>query len=465
MKSLFSEYKNTIIKTILICSIVVVALSLTYGLISGSISSFFQKFWKILSPVTIGFVIAYLSNPIVIFFEKRIFKGISKFNVRRLISIIVTFLLIFSFLVFIITMLVPSIATTLQSFWDSYIVNYKNTISVLSERINTFMDNFALFNTTQRLDPEAIIVWIQDKLPWIEDVISGDLSGLIPDDSGNESNFDISSIFSSENIISLLGDVFSIGTSIFTAIKDSFLGIFIAVYMLMSKEKCKAYFRRLLNSIMKPRHVRSVIRFTKLLDNSFGGFIEGQLLDAIVVGILSYIVFILFKMPMPHLLATIIAVTNVIPILGPFLGGIPAAVLVLLSSPGKLILFIVLIIVIQQIDGNIICPHILGDRINVSSLVTIIAIVTMGGLFGIFGMLIGVPIFAVVIQMINNYTLNALRRKGYETSLKHYYVGNPDGIIDNKKHSKSIKISLSTITELIYNIRKLFTKKEQNKEK
>jgi len=362
-------------------------------------------------------------------------------------------------------MLVPSIATTLQSFWDSYIVNYKNTIGVLSERINTFMDSFAFFNTTQRLDPEAIIVWIQDKLPWIEDVISGDLSGLIPGDSSNESDFDISSIFSTENIISLLGDVFSIGTSIFTAIKDSFLGIFIAVYMLMSKEKCKAYFRRLLNSIMKPRHVRSVIRFTKLLDNSFGGFIEGQLLDAIVVGILSYIVFILFKMPMPHLLATIIAVTNVIPILGPFLGGIPAAVLVLLSSPGKLILFIVLIIIIQQIDGNILCPHILGDRINVSSLVTIIAIVTMGGLFGIFGMLIGVPIFAVVIQMINNYTLNALRRKGYETSLKHYYVGNPDGILDNKKHSKSIKISLSTITELLYNIRKLFTKKEHKKEK
>ena len=204
----------------------------------------------------------------------------------------------------------------------------------------------------------------------------------------------------------------------------------------MAKERVKAYTRRLLNSFLKPKKVRAIIRLGKLLDRTFGGFIEGQLIDAGVVGIICYVVFSIFGIPIPHLLATIIAVTNVIPIFGPFIGGIPAAVLVLLTDPNKLILFIVLIIVIQQIDGNIICPHILGDRINISSLATIIAIITMGGLFGIFGMVIGVPVFAVVIHIINTHTMNALRKKGLETSLNHYYVGNLDMISDKKSTSK-----------------------------
>ena len=181
----------------------------------------------------------------------------------------------------------------------------------------------------------------------------------------------------------------------------------------------------------------------------------------------KFIVFNIFGIPIPHLLATIIAVTNVIPIFGPFIGGIPAAFIVLLTQPEKTLLFILLIIVIQQIDGNIICPHIIGDKINISSLTTIIAIITMGGLFGIFGMLIGVPVFAVAVNVIQNHTLNTLRRKGYETSLDHYYVGKSENISDPKVDPNNIFVkaysaltkAFSKIGELIKN---LFTK---NKEK
>lgn len=464
MDKWFSEYKSTIIKTILVVSIIIAGICLIYGLLNGSIAAFFDNFLDIISPIIIGFVIAYLSNPIIIFLEKYIFKWIKKFTIRRLISIIITLLLIVLFLSFIVTMLIPSIIATLQSFWDSYVVEYESSIISLANRINALMDEFSFFDTTQRLDPVALVEWVKEKMPWIEDVVAGDFSVIFPEISSKDSaDFDISNIFASDGMMSLLQYVFSFGTSVINIVKNTVLGIFIAIYMLLSKEKCKAYFRRCLNSFLAPRNVRAIIRFGKLLDRSFGGFIEGQILDAIVVGVVSYVIFNIFAIPIPHLLATIIAVTNVIPIFGPFIGGIPAAFLVLLTAPEKTILFILLILVIQQIDGNVICPHILGDKINISSLATIIAIVTMGGLFGIFGMLIGVPVFAVVIHMINNYTMNALRRKGLETSLKHYYIGDLDNISENKNKSK--KIDMQSLSKLFENVKKLFNNKNNKKEK
>ena len=289
------------------------------------------------------------------------------------------------------------------------------------------LENANLIDETNRLNPETIISWVQTSFPWIDDVAEGDLASILPNVSNSISH----------NISAIFEYVLSFGTSVFNAIKNLVLGIFIAFYMLMAKESCKAYFRRFLNSFLSPKNVRAVIRFGKLADRSFGGFIEGQLLDAIVVGIISFITFSIFGIPVPLLLATIIAVTNVIPIFGPFIGGIPAAFIVLLTSPEKTLLFIVLIVIIQQIDGNIICPHIIGDKINISPLATIIAIITMGGLFGVVGMVIGVPIFSVVIHIINTYTMNALRKKGLRTSIKDYYVGHPEKIEVSK--SKKIK--------------------------
>ena len=425
MSEWISEYKKTLIKTLIITSIVLLSILLIYGFISGNIQSFINSFWEIIAPITIGFIIAYLSNPLVSFFEKRIFKFISKSNIRRLVSILVTFALIILFIGFIFTMLFPSLISTAKSFWETYIVDYESSIKGLANTINSLMDDFKI-SSDKHINPDDFLLWTKTQFPWIEDFASGDFSAILS--SGGA--------LVGPNIETILTYAVSFGSSVFVAIKNIVLGLFIAGYMLMAKERVKAYTRRLLNSFLKPKKVRAIIRLGKLLDRTFGGFIEGQLIDAGVVGIICYVVFSIFGIPIPHLLATIIAVTNVIPIFGPFIGGIPAAVLVLLTDPNKLILFIVLIIVIQQIDGNIICPHILGDRINISSLATIIAIITMGGLFGIFGMVIGVPVFAVVIHIINTHTMNALRKKGLETSLNHYYVGNLDMISDKKSTSK-----------------------------
>lgn len=446
MKEWISTYKKTIISTLIIMTTIVVGILLIYSVITGSFSEAVNGFFETISPITIGFVIAYLSNPIVIFFDKHIFHWIKSSKIKRFFSILCTFLLVLIFIAFLITVLIPSIFSTLSSFWDTYVVHYDTSLISFAERINLLMDDFDFLDTVQRIDPDSLIVWVQERFPWIEDIANGDFSNILPESpdssapgsSNDNSTSSSDDIFSAENIWIIINYAFSFGTSVINFIKNIMLGIFIAFYMLMSKEKWKAMLRRFLNVFLSPKHVRLAIRFGKLLDRSFGGFIEGQLLDAIIVGIMSFIIFNIFGIPIPHLLATIIAITNVIPILGPFLGGVPAAFIVLLTHPEKTILFIVLIIVIQQIDGNIICPHILGDKINISSLTTLIAIITMGGLFGIFGMLIGVPVFAVGVNIIQNYTLNTLRRKGYETSLDHYYVGNTEDISESKSETSNV---------------------------
>ena len=473
MSEWLSTYKKTIISALIVMAIVIIGFFLVFSSINGSFSKFIDDLGKILAPIIIGFIIAYLSNPIVSFFEKKIFVWIPKFTIKRLVSIIITLALIIAFIAFVITMLIPSIVSTLESFWDTYIVNYETSISMLANRINGIMDQFPFLDTVQRLNPVGVIEWVKVQMPWIDDVVAGDFSGILPSSpAGSESNaqtgntqFDFSDLLTSDSLLSIFGYAFSFGSSLFNIIKDLILGIFIAIYMLMAKDRCKAYCRRMLYGFLSPSKARSVIRFGSLLDRSFGGFIEGQLLDAIIVGVVSYIVFSIFGLPIPHLLATIIAVTNVIPVFGPFIGGIPAALLVFLTSPEKTILFVVLIVVIQQIDGNIICPHILGDRINISSLATIIAIVTMGGLYGIFGMLIGVPVFAVIIHLINNYTLNSLRRKKFETSLRYYHVGDVASIGIKEKQDNADIIAFLTKFVRIMTKNKKTVNIKKNKEK
>lgn len=469
MKELVSSYKKTIVSTLIIVGIIIFAFSLVYGFMNGSIKNFFDKFMEIISPITIGFVIAYLSNPIIHFFEKRIFFWIPKFTLRRLISIIITYTLVILIIVLAITLFIPNLVSTVESFWDAYIVNYQSALKMLANRLNAIMDKFDMFDSMQRLDPDGLVEWFKRNFPWIDNLVDGDFSAILPDQSLNTDastntegaqspNINVSDILNSQSLLSIFGYTLSFGTSIFNLIKNLILGIFISIYMLMSKERFKAYFRRLLTSFLSPKNVRAVIRFGNLVDRSFGGFIEGQLLDALIVGIMTYIIFSLFKFSNPILLATMIAVTNIIPVFGPFIGGIPATFLVLLTQPEKTFLIVILLIVIQQIDGNLICPHILGDRINISSLTTIIAILTMGGLFGIFGMLIGVPVFAVTINVINHHTLNALRRKGFETALNHYHVGNTECISEGKDvTSTKVFLKISNITQ------KLLKKKKPHK--
>lgn len=450
MKDWLSNNKKILSYVVIISIAVILCVALTIGIINGSISAFVKNMISVLAPVIIGFAIAYLCNHLVSFFENTLFKKIPKPTIKRVLSIILSFLIIILALSFIILQLIPEFISAISSLFNTYLADYQNTIRNFIGSVNDFVASVGFLRSfIEPFDPEAIIVWVEEQLAGIKSFDS-----------------EFSEILSRENIWTAIGYIFSIGTSVVNGIKNFLLGIFISFYMLMAKDRVKAGSRRFLNAILSPKKVRSVIRFGKLVDRTFGGFIQGQLLDAIIVGIISYIVFSIFGIPSAYVISVIIAVTNVIPILGPFLGAIPSAFIVLLIDPPKTILFILLILIIQQIDGNIICPKIIGDKINISSLAVIVSIIVMGGLFGIPGMILGVPFFAVAIHMIQNWIINRLRAKDLETSIEHYYIGDSEEVIENTDKSKKLVVRayngcVSLIKKIGLFFKKLFTRKKK----
>ena len=156
------------------------------------------------------------------------------------------------------------------------------------------------------------------------------------------------------------------------------------------------------------------------IDKTFGGFINGKIVDSIIIGILTFIVLSIFKMPYTLLVSVIVGVTNVIPYFGPFIGAIPSALIILMIDPIKGLQFIIIIIIIQQLDGNVIGPKILGDSTGVSSFWVLFAILLFGGLFGFMGMLLGVPLFAVIYDIIRRLIRHGLYKNKKEEIYLEY---------------------------------------------
>jgi hypothetical protein len=228
------------------------------------------------------------------------------------------------------------------------------------------------------------------------------------------------------------------------------LSLFISFYLLASKEKRLAQVKTLTTAIFNEKQNAFIYKTASLANSTFGGFLGGKLLDALIVGVVYFIAFTIFGIPYAPMLATIMGVMNIIPFFGPIIGTIPTAFIVLISAPEKIILLIILIVVVGQIDGNIIEPKVLSDRTGVSSLCVIIAISVMGNLWGIFGMIVGVPLFAVIIALIQQFADAKLGQKGLSTDLDDYY-DEEEGTFAPKKLQKprlSLRYYLAWVTFL-----------------
>ena len=189
--------------------------------------------------------------------------------------------------------------------------------------------------------------------------------------------------------------------NLYTGVSDAFLGIVFSIYLLIAKDRLKAWYKKIIYAICGKEKSGEFLEVLKYTDKTFGGFIQGKLINAVIITILTYIAFWIFNIPYPQLLAVIIGVTDIIPVFGPFIGCIPSAFIVIIAAPEKLIPMLIIILVIQQIDGNYIGPKILGESTGLSALGVFAAIIVMGGYFGIIGMLIGVPTFAVALYLID----------------------------------------------------------------
>ena len=358
----------------------------------------FTDFWKkltyILQPVIIGLVVAYLLNPLMKLIDGKLFslfKGKMKSEkkakkISRGLAIAGALLFLVGIIVLLIAAIVPSIIQSIQGI-----------ISTLPAEVRSLVD-------------------------WINDIAKGDSQIA---DIAEEVITQVSNFFENwmKNTLLPQAEIYitSITTGVITGVKfviNILVGLIISVYVMASQEKFAGQAKKIIYAIFKPVRANVVVETVRKSNEIFGGFISGKILDSAIIGVIAYIVLAIMKMPDTMLVAVIIGVTNIIPFFGPFIGAVPCAILVFLISPKQCLYFIGLILVLQQFDGNILGPKILGNTTNLSSFWVLFAILLFGGVFGIVGMVIGVPVFAFIYQLIREWVLDRLEEQKLQTQKK-----------------------------------------------
>jgi predicted PurR-regulated permease PerM len=372
----------------------VIAASMLFYMLLQNISYLtkaFSTFLKILAPLIYAFILAYLLNPIMDFIERRMLKGKKeRFLLRRVLSIVLTYLLVLVFLVVFSYIVLPQLASSVYGILKN-IPAY-----ILSVRM--WLDHF-LIAWLARLSIDTASV--QDML----DKLAAYLS-----DWG-------------QYVTVYLPQLYSLTLQITTSIKNLLLAVIISIYMLYSKELFIAQTKKMLFGLFPPSWAKRMIYLSRLIHTSFGGFISGKIIDSLIIGVLCFIGMSIFRINYPILISVIIGITNIIPYFGPFLGGIPSVLLVFFVSPVKALVLAIFILALQQFDGNILGPKILGASIGLPPFWIIFAVIVGGGLFGLPGMFIGVPVFAVIYTLLTSYVSYSLRQRGLPVLTEAYKEG------------------------------------------
>ena len=389
-------------KVILGISLTVIALILLFVYIINieSFTSFFatiESLSAVLNPILVGIIIAYLLNPIEKFFIKKVFKKVKSNKLHKTLSILCTYTLVLGLVSVFFLIAVPQIIKSINEM-PSKLRDFAIESTAMLEKYLTNVENSEFFASIMNAF----------------NIEEFDIEKIITDFATN--------LVSIEQILQTVADS-SIGIleSTYVALKDFVLGFIISIYMLAAKERLLANGKKIILAIFGKDKSDRTFDLLKFTNKTFGGYIQGKLINAVIIGILTWITFGICGVPYPHLLSIIITVTDLIPVFGPFIGAIPSAFIVLIAAPEKLIIMFALIILIQQVDGNYIGPKILGESTGLSALGVFLAIIIMGGYFGIPGMLLGIPIFAVISALIEKSVDKKLAKDGHSTDIADYY--------------------------------------------
>ncbi|NLV89371.1 MAG: AI-2E family transporter, partial [Tissierellia bacterium] len=219
------------------------------------------------------------------------------------------------------------------------------------------------------------------------------------------------------NIIPILGNITK---TILSSVWNIVLGLIVSIYLLIDKERFFSLGKKITKALFSEERANRIIELSHRSNKIFGNFLSGKILDSIIIGILTFIVLTIVKMPYTILVSFIVGITNIIPFFGPFIGAIPSAIIIFFVSPIKSLWFIVIIFIIQQIDGNIIGPKILGDSLGISAFWILFSLLVAGKMFGFIGLVIGVPLFVLVYSIIKDIIENRLDRKGLPRETDKY---------------------------------------------
>lgn len=357
-----------------------------------------QIITQILMPIIYGVILAYLITPIYNFFMNKLSTYFStkikreKYvqRISKSLSITITMLLTFAVVMSLFAMIIPQMAISIQRI------------------VNVAPSSYAQF-----------LVWaeeIANSNQGLKDLfIQSNFMGYM------EKWFDSSFMPTAEKILHELtyGIISSIGNFL-TVIKNVLIGVIVAIYVLGNKDKFVAQAKKLTYSIFKEKQAKIVIEEVRFAHKMFIGFIGGKLLDSLIIGIICFVVMNILHMPYITLISVIIGVTNIVPFFGPFIGAVPTALFILMEDPIKCIYFLIFIFLLQQFDGNILGPKILGDFTGISSFWVLFSILFFGGLLGFVGMIIGVPAFAIFYNVVSRLVNRGLRKKNLSTNTDDY---------------------------------------------
>ena len=379
------------------------------GLLWGAAASLV----RILSPFIWGLVLSYLLSPFLDLVEKKVFSPLfckpkKKKNAKdgkklaRSFSVLASEVLLLLIIAALVYLIIPQLYLSIQTI----VANSSDYVESVTKWAEKFLQDY----------------------PQLEIYVTSNLSKLTENVTG----------WLTEKVLPSLGSFVSNITAgvvyVLKGVYNVVVGIFVSIYILGNKENFSAGCRRLLYTLFKTETSEKILKALSFTDKTFIGFINGKLLDSAIIGFICYIFCAITNMPYALLVSVIVGVTNVIPFFGPFIGAIPSALIILLLSPIKCLIFVIFIIILQQLDGNFIGPKILGSTIGISGFWVMFSIILGAGLFGFWGMLLGVPVFVVIQAAVEGLVVRKLKSRDLPCELDNY---RKDKINSTQEESKT----------------------------
>ena len=358
------------------------------------VKSLAVKLVRILMPFIIGAVIAYLLTPVYNSLRhnlRQILRGRLKEeranSLSKTLAVLLSIALAVGLIVGLIALVVPELISSITGL----ATNMPEYLSRGGTWLDTFLkdNNIAAGGITQAYDElsSSLMAWVRaDLLPNIQDGMN-----------------------------SFMGNLFTGVKAAATVLSNVIIGFIVAIYILSDKERMLASIKKVLYSLTGSQRGNEIVDHMRYVHKVFGGFMQGKMLDSFLIGILCFVGASLLNLPYTLLVSVVIGVTNVIPFFGPIIGAVPCAILILLTDPMKCLYFIIFILALQQFDGNILGPRILGNATGVNAFGVLFAIIFFGGLFGFVGMIVGVPLFAVINSLVQEHIDKRLQK--HELSL------------------------------------------------
>lgn len=396
----FKKNDNYFIVAVYAFLVIAAAIGLIWLLINaGTIWGWIKGVIFAMLPFVYGFIIAYICNPIYKKLHKSVFKFVDRKKphpkLRKLLSIFLTYLIFVLIISLLLLAIIPSIVSSLDSL-GSHIKEYIDNLNAwIGELKNSLSETFPSLNNSDSMSSLENFFSISGDGGMLQTIIS----------------------FLTENITGFV-------TSFISQIFSIIVGFILSIYFLIYKDSIVAKLKRIICAFFKEKNYKRIVDFARYTDQTLGRYMLGVIVDSAIVGIIMFIVLTIFRFDFALLIAVTCGVTNIIPFFGPFIGAIPSAILIFISTgdPVKVLIFAIIVLVLQQIDGNIIAPHIQGNATGLTPIGVIAAVTFASHVFGFVGMVVGVPICAVIAYYVNIYIKKRLNKKHMPTQVEYYRV-------------------------------------------